>query len=435
MPILIYLSLASQHRTFVVTMASMLMFFWLPIGYLSDDMPFNLYRNMVRGLIFSILVLLSVYLFSLSAFALVEGAGWDAALAGQLSFLITIPVLVMARPLSLRATLLERWLLGKTVINDAALERISQEMIRKPDLDHINELIRETLAELKITDYALLIHDRLVFSTRKENISPAKFYPINFEEVTIGQIGIFDGAERLSDYEDYQLRLFTNIVSVGIHLARFVSYSTDLAGKLLSASVEERAKMSAEFHNGPLQLLTNVIVTMRSAGSQELERYVSQLSSVTKQIRHFLKELSPLMSHDDLRTIILYESDRLEREPVELMLDLADLSRPLNREITMAYFQIFREAINNVLKHAAADRVWVSLREEGKRLILRIEDDGRGFEPAQAAVKETLGMNGLRFWANSIQGRLSILSEPGGGTAVELVSEPERLMDGMFRFS
>jgi len=115
-----------------------------------------------------------------------------------------------------------------------------------------------------------------------------------------------------------------------------------------------------------------------------------------------------------------------------LVLD-ADLDAApiLAEDVQIALYRIAQEALNNIVKYAHAQSVTLQLRisppadasEFGERwygqILLRIVDDGRGFELTQAA-KEHLGIRGMRERASSIGASLRIDSEPGAGACVML---------------
>ncbi len=84
-------------------------------------------------------------------------------------------------------------------------------------------------------------------------------------------------------------------------------------------------------------------------------------------------------------------------------------------------YRITQEALNNILKHAAARSVNVTLHRQGDNLVLAIEDDGRGFDTTAADEKTStngLGLLGMRERAALLKGTLEIESRPGGGTTL-----------------
>jgi len=90
----------------------------------------------------------------------------------------------------------------------------------------------------------------------------------------------------------------------------------------------------------------------------------------------------------------------------------------LSDEMRLDFFRICQEALNNIMHHAQASRVKIAIKEIDERVYLTIQDDGKGFYPAQKI--RTAGLTSMRERAVSINGRLEIKSEPGKGTVVSV---------------
>ncbi|HEY8193114.1 MAG TPA: ATP-binding protein, partial [Gaiellaceae bacterium] len=84
-----------------------------------------------------------------------------------------------------------------------------------------------------------------------------------------------------------------------------------------------------------------------------------------------------------------------------------------------ALYRIVQEALTNVIKHANATTVSVLLRRTPDRVVVVVEDDGRGFDPAQTH-DDGLGLLGMRERISLVGGRLTMESEPERGTTVAI---------------
>jgi signal transduction histidine kinase len=87
-------------------------------------------------------------------------------------------------------------------------------------------------------------------------------------------------------------------------------------------------------------------------------------------------------------------------------------------DVSTTLFRILQEALTNVVRHAKATRVEAVLQKQQDRLVLRIRDNGRGFDPASPALSKSLGLMGMRERAAILGGEVNISSAPGKGTAV-----------------
>jgi len=104
----------------------------------------------------------------------------------------------------------------------------------------------------------------------------------------------------------------------------------------------------------------------------------------------------------------------------------------LPENIHVALYRIAQEALNNVVKHARAQRVEVRLQclqdtmyetAVVRRVVLTVSDDGRGFDPSTVS-SDHLGLSIIRERSQAIGAALRIASQPGQGTTVEIAWEP-----------
>ena len=117
-----------------------------------------------------------------------------------------------------------------------------------------------------------------------------------------------------------------------------------------------------------------------------------------------------------------------ERSGSKVELSLPPSLPPLSHDAELALFRAMQEALSNVLRHAGASRVHISLVEEEGTLALRISDDGRGM-PAEPPVdrQEHMGIAGMRERITALGGTVAVESPVGGGfvVVVAVPSNPE----------
>jgi signal transduction histidine kinase len=111
---------------------------------------------------------------------------------------------------------------------------------------------------------------------------------------------------------------------------------------------------------------------------------------------------------------------------LSLTLDLVEPIPHLDPQVEQCYYRTAQEALENVSKHASANRVSVSLRQIDGNLALEISDDGLGFEGDTAISGDRLGIKGMQERAELIAGTLQVESGTGQGTTVRLQS---RILD------
>jgi signal transduction histidine kinase len=111
------------------------------------------------------------------------------------------------------------------------------------------------------------------------------------------------------------------------------------------------------------------------------------------------------------------------RAGLEPRLSIESLRPRLSSEVETACFRIAQEALTNIVRHARAKTVWVSVAHEDSLLKLAVRDDGVGFDLnvalAQKGPDASLGLQGMQERASALGGVVSINSTPGKGTEVQ----------------
>lgn len=204
-----------------------------------------------------------------------------------------------------------------------------------------------------------------------------------------------------------------------------------LSRRLVEVQEMERTLIARELHDQIGQTLSAVKVNLeailREAGGPSLVARVTEAIAAVKraveQVQTLSFDLRPSLL-DDLglaAAVEAYAKRRTERTGMSLGLAIAVDGR-VSKEVEAACFRIVQEAITNVVRHAAAQRLEVVLRADRKSLRLVVLDDGVGFHAEHtrsvAPVERRLGLVGMRERAQYVGGELAIESRPGAGTRV-----------------
>ena len=162
-----------------------------------------------------------------------------------------------------------------------------------------------------------------------------------------------------------------------------------------------------------------------AAEDDDADRLNRNLTEVERNTLHTLREMRLLLYElrpADLEREGLIRAIELRLNAVErranLQLDVRlDELTGLSSSQEVELYHIVVEALNNVVKHAAATRVALHLTQAGGHVRLRVVDDGQGFEPAQT--NGGMGLRNIRERVARLGGQLVVSSEPGGGTRLE----------------
>jgi len=207
-----------------------------------------------------------------------------------------------------------------------------------------------------------------------------------------------------------------------------------LLQRAVDASAEERRRIAASLHDGPVQELAGVGFSLAAAAGRmegdaraTVEDAASRTRDTMRDLRTMLVELYPASLHrSGLAAAVSDVLSPLRAAGVETEVDIpADLHLPDPMEALL--FRTAREALQNVRKHADATRVEIHVRSDGSRVWLTVKDDGRGFEaPASSNGRngddgaDGLGLRLVADLAEDAGGHLNIDSTPGRGTMVRV---------------
>ena len=110
----------------------------------------------------------------------------------------------------------------------------------------------------------------------------------------------------------------------------------------------------------------------------------------------------------------------MKRHGIECQFSVDPPELELQEPHATAFFRILQESLVNVARHANASLVHVTLDGSGGEIVLRVRDNGRGFDVGSPRERGSLGLIGLRERASLLGGELSIESAPGRGTVIEV---------------
>ncbi|HNT76713.1 MAG TPA: histidine kinase [Anaerolineae bacterium] len=203
--------------------------------------------------------------------------------------------------------------------------------------------------------------------------------------------------------------------------------------------LEERQRIGRDLHDAITQSLYG-LVTLTEAGQLQLETGATAALSgtlsaigqaarqVLKELRLFIYQLRPLeLEQEGLVSAIHQRLSAVEGRATIRARLLADEGLHLPPPVEAALYQITREALNNTLRHARADAVTVTLRQDGAAVWLEIVDDGCGFDRA-ALPPGGMGLLNMRARAQEIGGELEIVTQPGQGTRIKVVIQERTLL-------
>ncbi|GGS77727.1 MULTISPECIES: GAF domain-containing sensor histidine kinase [Streptomyces] len=195
---------------------------------------------------------------------------------------------------------------------------------------------------------------------------------------------------------------------------------------------EERSRLAHELHDAVSQKLFSLRLTAQAAAALvdrdpvrakgELQQVAVLAAEAVDELRAAVVELRPAaLDEDGLIATLRTQIQVLDRaHTAEVVFESCGV-RALPAAQEEALLRVAQEALHNALRHSGAERVSVTLARRGPATVLRVTDDGDGFDPtAVRRAGRHLGLVSMRHRANSVGGRLTVASEPGKGATIEM---------------
>lgn len=205
----------------------------------------------------------------------------------------------------------------------------------------------------------------------------------------------------------------------------------DFGLKIIEAQEEERKRLSREIHDGPAQMMANVMMrsdlierVYKEYGADEALTEVKNLKKMVRnalyEVRRIIYDLRP-MALDDLG---LAPTLKKYLQTIEEYHNTTKISyvnvgeeKRLPTKYEVALFRLIQESVQNALKHADANEIKVKLEIGKEYITVLVKDNGQGFDIDERK-PESFGIIGMRERVELLEGKITINSKIGTGTVV-----------------
>jgi signal transduction histidine kinase len=246
-------------------------------------------------------------------------------------------------------------------------------------------------------------------------------------------------SDRLNAFSQEQLGMMTalaNYAIIALHNAQLVHDLREERAKLLSKEEEVRRQLARDLHDGPAQALAAITMNIEFIKRlierdpprvlPELEKLGALAKHTTHEVRTMLFELRPLvLETQGLDTTLQQYLERFQGNGTQIILDSSTVTANLDTKTEGTLFNIIQESINNALKYARAEHIWVRLKQTQSALEITIQDDGRGFDIQKVLAsyeqRGSFGLLNIEERAKLIGGVAELHSAPGAGTTVRVL--------------
>jgi signal transduction histidine kinase len=205
----------------------------------------------------------------------------------------------------------------------------------------------------------------------------------------------------------------------------------------LAITLTERQRILRDLHDSVSQKLYGLVTLTEAAqaaleagspinASETLSRIGDNARQAVKEMRLFLFQMQPIdIEKEGLISVLHHRLAAVEgRADVKARL-LSDENIFLSKDKEVALYFIAQEALNNVLRHAHAKSVLVTIKQGKRNVILRVQDDGTGFDPKKIE-RGGMGLINMKERAIQINAKLNIVSKPGQGTTIVITVEKDQ---------
>lgn len=260
---------------------------------------------------------------------------------------------------------------------------------------------------------------------------------VPMESRPTGLVGVLNVHTRQRrDFTDRDVRLLSSIGSLvagAVHQARLhrrlaarEHAAERFAEQVIAAQEAERRRLAGDIHDGITQRLVSLAFHLDAAADavladtdvpvRELARARELTDLTLDEVHAALAGLRPPVL-DDLGLTDGLAS--LARSIAQVEVRVVGTECELPEHVVIALYRIAQEALQNIVKHAHATQAEVELRCDAKSVLLRVTDDGRGFDiGARTDSESSYGLRSMTERAELIGGSLSVTSRPGIGTTV-----------------
>jgi signal transduction histidine kinase len=236
------------------------------------------------------------------------------------------------------------------------------------------------------------------------------------------------------------LELLTAVASqaiIALQNAQLYQKLQEEKNRIVDIEEDARKKLARDLHDGPTQSVAAIAMRLNFTRAllkrnptrvdEELEKIEELARKTTKEIRHMLFTLRPLvLETQGLVPALEQYTQKLKEtdDSISVVLEAGRMTDRVSKDAQGAIFYIIEEAVGNARKHSQAKHIWIRLYENAAQLVAEVQDDGVGFEVQEVQAsydkRGSLGMVNMNERAALVNGSLSIASAPGQGTRVTL---------------
>jgi two-component system NarL family sensor kinase len=200
---------------------------------------------------------------------------------------------------------------------------------------------------------------------------------------------------------------------------------------IIRTEESERQRIARDLHDSVSQTMSAAKINLSVMRDEmafkdeeqrkRFDRVLGMVDDGFKEVRTISHNMMPWALHKTgLAKVITQFISNIENGSISFNFFSKGFDEPFNENVELILYRVLQESINNVIKHAGANRVDISLMRDESSIRLSIEDNGKGFDETHPDFKAGMGLGNLRSRINFLNGKVDVDSRPGSGALISV---------------
>ena len=200
---------------------------------------------------------------------------------------------------------------------------------------------------------------------------------------------------------------------------------------ILEAEEKERIRIASDLHDGVGQLMSAAWLNLKAFNDMALlhddtqkqlfEKSMALVDESCQEVRSVSHNMMPnALLKKGLVNAVREFIQQVGSKKLAINLQTAGLLNPLPSHVEMVLYRVIQESVNNVIKHAAADNLDISINQEADGIDVMIEDNGKGFDHNAIRNNDGIGLSNIKNRVQYLKGTVEWNTAPGNGTLVAI---------------
>lgn len=243
--------------------------------------------------------------------------------------------------------------------------------------------------------------------------------------VFLGAILLLGSLLAFSYYRRYKLKQEARMQ------AAVLQQQEEATKAVIEAEENERQRIAKDLHDGVGQMMSAAKMNLSAYEANTVfkneddklsfETIIALVDESCKEVRSVSHNMMPnALLKNSLSSAIREFIDKLDQKKLQVHLYTEGLEDRLDSNIETVLYRVIQECVNNVIKHADANTLDISIVKEPKEVTATIEDNGKGFDISDKEKFEGIGLKNIRTRVEYLKGTVDFDSSPGKGTLVAL---------------